>query len=188
MIAAFEPITADEEARRQLRTFTQTGRVSGYVTKFRELQYKLPEMTAAEAFSAFVAGLKPAIRQHVGAHVHGDLAAAMEMALRQDLFQTAETDKTKENKDKKKTPGKKGNVTSIEGEQSGGAVNEVTARGRGGRRNPGRRGRGRGRGRGGRNPTCFCCGGNHLMKDCQEWQTIRNHNRPQPQQSQPQGN
>ena len=86
-------------------------------------------MTAAEAFSAFVAGLKPAIRQHVGAHVHGDLAAAMEMALRLDLFQTAEVDKTKENKDKKKTPGKKGIAATIEGEQSGGSVNEVTADG-----------------------------------------------------------
>ena len=42
MIKSFEPSTAEEQAWKQLRNLTQTGRVSGYVARFRELQYRLP--------------------------------------------------------------------------------------------------------------------------------------------------
>ena len=54
MIHRFEPVTETEEARKQLRALRQTGRVSGYIQKFQEVQYRLPNMTAEEAFHAFL--------------------------------------------------------------------------------------------------------------------------------------
>ena len=59
----------------------------------------------------------------------------------------------------------------------------------GGGRNANWRGRGNGRGgRGNRQPPkCYCCDGAHLLRDCPEWQQIRNQNRQNAEQSQ-QGN
>ena len=59
LIAAFEPVTETEEARKQLRALRQTGRVSVYIQKFQELQCRLPGMNNEEAFSTFLAGLTP---------------------------------------------------------------------------------------------------------------------------------
>ena len=59
MIHRFESITETEDARRQLRALKQTGRVSGYIQRFQELQYRLPSMTEQEAFHAFLSGLVP---------------------------------------------------------------------------------------------------------------------------------
>ena len=42
MIAAFEPVTETEEARKQLRALRQTGKVANYIQKFQELEYRLP--------------------------------------------------------------------------------------------------------------------------------------------------
>ena len=69
MIAAFEPVTETEEARKQLRALRQTGRVTAYIAKFQELQCRLSGMNAEEAFSAFLSGLSPHLQEHVGAHV-----------------------------------------------------------------------------------------------------------------------
>ena len=59
MVQRFEPVTEVEEARKQLRALRQTGRVTGYIQKFQELQYRLPGMTDEEAFHAFIFGLQP---------------------------------------------------------------------------------------------------------------------------------
>ena len=42
MARAFEPATVLEEARQQILNLHQTGRVIGYVQRFRELLYKIP--------------------------------------------------------------------------------------------------------------------------------------------------
>ena len=55
---AFESIIDSEEVRQQLRNLKQTGRVAGYVQRFRELQFQLPSMTEEEAYSAFVSWVK----------------------------------------------------------------------------------------------------------------------------------
>ena len=57
MVQRFEPVTEVEEVRKQLRALRQTGRVVGYVQKFKELQYRLPRMADEEAFNAFIFGL-----------------------------------------------------------------------------------------------------------------------------------
>ena len=87
MIATFEPVTETGEARKQLWALRQTGKVANYIQKFQELGYRLPEMNAEEAFSAFLSGLSPHLQEHVGAHVQGDLEAAKRMALRMDMYQ-----------------------------------------------------------------------------------------------------
>ena len=82
----FEPVTEVEEVRKQLRALRQTGRVVGYVQKFQELQHRLPGMTDEEAFHAFLSGLQPHLQEHVGAHVQGDLEAAIAMAQRLEAY------------------------------------------------------------------------------------------------------
>ena len=59
MILAFESIIAIEEAKKHLRNSTQRGKVPGYITKFQELQSKLPGMMQEEAFSTLLASLNP---------------------------------------------------------------------------------------------------------------------------------
>ena len=81
MVQRFEPVTEVEEAHKQLQSI-EADRPSrtGYVQKFQELQYRLPGMTDEEAFHAFLSGLQPHLQEHVGAHVQGDLEAAIAMA------------------------------------------------------------------------------------------------------------
>ena len=68
-----------------MRALRQTGRVRGHIQKFQELQYRLPDMLAEEAFPAFLCG-SPNLQEHVGAHVHGDLEVAMAMAQRLEVY------------------------------------------------------------------------------------------------------
>ena len=60
--ATFEPTTDQELARQQMKALRQTGRVAGYLHRFRELRYRLPTMTPEEAYAAFIDGLAPALR------------------------------------------------------------------------------------------------------------------------------
>ena len=63
MIARFESITENEEARWELRELRQTRRVAGYIAKFQELKSRLPTMMDEEAFSVYLAGLNPHLRE-----------------------------------------------------------------------------------------------------------------------------
>ena len=54
MIATFEPMTEMEVARRQIIELRQTGRVLGYIQRFRTLRYKIPSMMEEEAHSLFL--------------------------------------------------------------------------------------------------------------------------------------
>ena len=86
MIARFESVTENEEARRELRELRQTGRVAGYTAKFQELKSRLPTMMDEEAFSVYLAGLNPHLREQVGAHVRGNLEEAIGMAQRIEIY------------------------------------------------------------------------------------------------------
>ena len=88
-VQTFEPTTDQELARQQLKVLRQTGRVAGYLQRFRELRYRLPTMTSEEAYSAFIDSLNPTLRAQIGALTHGDLDAAMLMAERMNLFQAS---------------------------------------------------------------------------------------------------
>ena len=125
MVQRFEPVTEVEEVRKQLRALRQTGRVAGYVQKFQELQYRLPGMTDEEAFHAFISGLQPHLQEHVGAHVQGDLEAAIAMAQRLEVYRGGDGAKTSGKGPKKFKKPEKGNVAQVEGSSSRGTVQVV---------------------------------------------------------------
>ena len=179
MIHRFESITETEDARRQLRALKQTGRVSGYIQKFQELQYRLPSMTDEEAFHAFLSGLVPHLQEHVGAHVQSDLEQAMAMAQRLEAYKGGDGAKAGGSKGSRKfkRQNKQGNVAQVQGNTSGGTVLVVQGQGQQ------KQSKGKGRQgnhqknqkrRGGQfKGKCYNCGGNHAMRDCQEWKDIK---------------
>ena len=176
MVQRFEPVTEVEEARKQLRALRQTGRVAGYVQKFQELQYRLPGMTDEEAFHAFLSGLQPHLQEHVGAHVQGDLEAAIAMAQRLEVYRGGDGAKTTNKGSKKFKSQKKGNVTQVEGGSSGGTVQVVQVvkkpqqkKGKGGSGSGGKKTKRGGR----RRVQCHNCGGDHFLRDCKEWKEIK---------------
>ena len=61
--------------------------VSMYIQAFCTQMYKVPEMTQEEAFSLFMRGLEPKIREQIGYHVEWDLRRAMAMAEKVDVWQ-----------------------------------------------------------------------------------------------------
>ena len=50
------------------------------------VMYKVLEMIQEEAFSLFMRGLKPRIREQIGYHVEGDLGNAIAMAKKADVW------------------------------------------------------------------------------------------------------
>ena len=90
MTRAFEPATVVEETRQQILNLRQTGRVSGYVQRFRELLYKIPAMAEEESYTLFVRGLKPEVKTSVGVNVPAGLEDAITWAQRVDLWQSRE--------------------------------------------------------------------------------------------------
>ena len=51
--------------------------MTGYVQRFRELLYKIPEMTEEESYTLFVRGFKPEVKTSAGVNVPGDLEDAI---------------------------------------------------------------------------------------------------------------
>ena len=90
MIRAFEPTTDESRARQQLAGLKQTGGVSGYIQRFREIRGRIQDMSVQDEFAAFIRGLQPRIKAQVGALVEEDLATAMRLAARVELW-TADT-------------------------------------------------------------------------------------------------
>ena len=76
--------------------------VSMYIQAFCTQMYKVPEMTQDEAFSLFMRGLEPRIREQIGYHVDGDLGRAMAMAEKADVWRSRTRDKIKRDKTNKK--------------------------------------------------------------------------------------
>ena len=176
MIHRFEPVTENEEARKQLRALRQTKGVGGYIQRFQELQYRLPGMTAEEAFSAFVAGLKPHLQEHVGAHIQGDLEGAMAMALRMEIYHGGEGSKAESREKtghKIDNKNKKGRVAQVDGNQGEGSVNAL--QGNQSNKKKGKKGKDKKKGKDWkpRKLQCHNCGGEHLLRDCKEWKEIK---------------
>ena len=176
MVQRFEPVTEVEEVQKQLQELRQTGRVAGYVQKFQELKYRLPGMTDEEAFHAFLSGLQPHLQEHVGAHVQGDLEAAIVMAQCLEVYRGGDGAKTNGKGPKKKQNQEKGVMAQVEGSSSGGTVQVVQVvkrpqqkKGKGGSGNGGKKTK-----RGGRKRVqCHNCGGDHFLRDCKEWKEIK---------------
>ena len=120
-----ELVTEVKEAQKQLQALRQTGQVAGYVQKFQELQYRLPGMTDEEAFHTFLSGLQPHLQEHVGAHVQGDMEAAIAMVQRLEVYRGGDGAKAGEKGSKKFNKQKKGMSAQVEGSSSGGTVQVV---------------------------------------------------------------
>ena len=87
--AAFSAITEEEQARKQLKGMSQTGSVQNYIQRFRDLKLRIPSMSVADTYAAFMDGLKPAIRQQIAPHVD-TLQQAQTMAVKVDLYSARE--------------------------------------------------------------------------------------------------
>ena len=134
-------------------------------------------MTAEEAFHAFLSGLAPHLQEHVGAHVQGDLEAAMAMAQRLEVYRGA-GDGAKAGGEKK-GPGKfqkrnkKGAALIVQEKEAEEIVQVI--------HNQLKKGKGKGKGRPQQQQQkkkqfrgkCFNCGGDHLLRDCKEWKEMR---------------
>ena len=90
-----------EQSRRKLMDIKMGKNVSMYIQKFQTLMYKVPEMTQEEAFSLFMHGLEPKIREQIGYHVEGDLGSAMAMAKEADMWHVRGDGKEKGQTNKK---------------------------------------------------------------------------------------
>ena len=67
--AAFFAITEEEQVRKQLKGFSQTGSVQNYIQCFHDLKLRIPSMSVADTYAAFMDGLKPAIQQQIAPYV-----------------------------------------------------------------------------------------------------------------------
>ena len=62
-------------------------------------------MTQEEAFSLFMRGLEPRIREHIGYHVEGDLGRAMAMAEKEDVWRNRGEGQNQKGQNKQKVGG-----------------------------------------------------------------------------------
>ena len=197
MEAAFTPMSEVEQARRKLMEIRMGRNVSSYIQQFRTLMYKVPEMTQEEAFSLFMRGLEPRIREQIGYHVEGDLGRAMAMAEKADMWHTKGDGKEKgQNKQKaggsgqqgqgqnwktNKKPGwgKKGSGSAVQGKgtvpsgmasSSGSIAAVATGTDTGGQSNQNQKQQKKGSRR---KFSCPGCGGKHQFKDCPQWKSVQ---------------
>ena len=79
-------------------------------------------MTDEEVFHTFLSRLQPHLQEHMGAHVQGDLEAAIAMAQRLEVYRGGDGVKAGEKGPKKFKKQKKGMLAQVEGSSSGGTV------------------------------------------------------------------
>lgn len=89
------PMSEMEHARRQLMELKQKGIVLMYNMWFHTLNYKILEMTSSKAFSLFMRGLKPKVREQIGFHLEGDMTQAMQMDEKVDVWRRTKSDARK---------------------------------------------------------------------------------------------
>ena len=77
-------------------------------------------MIDEEAFHAFISGLQPHLQEHIGAHVQGDLEAAIAMAQRLEVYRGEDGPEASEKEPKKFKNQEKGMSAQVEGSSSGG--------------------------------------------------------------------
>ena len=199
MEAAFTPMSEVEQARRKLMDIRMGRNVSSYIQQFRTLMYKVPEMTQEEAFSLFMRGLEPRIREQIGYHVEGDLGRAMAMAEKADVWRSRGDGKDKgQNQNKQKAGGsgqqgqnqnwktnkkpgwgKKGSGSAVQGKgtvpsgmaSSSGSIAAVAlGTDTGGQSNQNQKQQKKGSRR---KFSCPGCGGKHQFKDCPQWKSVQ---------------
>ena len=122
MPRAFELATVVEEARQQVLNLLQTGRVTGYMQRFRELLSKILAMTEDESYTLFVQVLKLEIKTSVGVNVLEGLEDAITWAQCVNLWQSKEGAGQEEKAGKRKQKGKLSTISGEPGSSAGGQV------------------------------------------------------------------
>ena len=79
--------------------------VSMYIQVFCTQMYKVLEMIQEDAFSLFMRGLEPRIREQIGYHVDGDLGQVMAMAEKADVWRSRGEGQNQKGQNKQKTGG-----------------------------------------------------------------------------------
>ena len=133
-------------------------------------------MIDEKAFYAFISGLQPHLQERIGAHVQGDLEAAIAMAQRLEVHRGGDGAKEGGKGPKKFKNQKKGMSAQVKGSSSRGAIQVVQVvkkpqqkKGKGGSGSGGKKTK-----RGGRKKVqCHNCGGDHFLRDCKEWKEIQ---------------
>ena len=181
LLTAFEPMSEVERARAAIRNLRQMGRVTGYIQKFRDLRFQIPDMGNPEAYSHFVAGLNPDIRMQIGVHIQrNDLEAAIAMAEKIDCYQRVEAGKNVQKGKQEVKSGMK--ISSDKGRAQLNMVQEGTSS-LGTKDNP-KKGSKKGKGfRKPRNRKCMACQEEgHWIQDCPYMakllKTVRDEKKP----------
>ena len=127
-------------------------------------------MTDEEAFSVYLAGLNPHLREQVGVDVRGKLEEAIAMAQRIEVYRGGDS-KTKRQGMKNFQTKKKGFVNQMQGQPSRETpqVNAVQPQQK---KKQGQKGKGKSQKGGRTSMKCHCSRGNHFMKDCQELKDV----------------
>ena len=85
--AQFEPLSKEEWAREQIWKLVQIGNVNTYIYRFRELKNEIPSMNSGEAYSLFVHGFNPQLRQLTGTMVtSGNLEEVIEIVTKATVY------------------------------------------------------------------------------------------------------
>ena len=153
--------------------------------RFRELLYKIPNMTGEESYTLLLRGLKVDVKTSVGVNVPTSLEAAISCAQCVDLWQLREGAEQEDQKaSKRKQKGKLGNISGEPGPSGEGRV--IVVQGNAQQQNPGGQkgksgGKGKQKGRQQRRQNqqqdqksvkCFLCGEGHPMKECAQWKQV----------------
>ena len=175
----------------------QTRNVNTYIYCFRELKNEIPSMNLAEAYSLFMHGLNPQLRQLAGTMVtSGNLKEVIELVKKATVYgedKDGSSQLKSENKQKRQNGGKsggkgskgnwgpsggpKGKVQIIAGDsqQEVAASTVMVVMGgaitSGGKTSkPNKQGKGsKGKQRKKPPPTCFLCGEKLIVKNCPQW-------------------
>ena len=120
-MAQFEPLSKEECAHEQLQNLSQTSSVHTYVYRFTTLRSEVPSMNIAEAFSLFMKGLQPQLKQLVGSLIPtDDLEGAIELVKKATKYGAVDkpakdAEAGKDQKELKRN--KKGQMHAVNGEE-----------------------------------------------------------------------
>ena len=67
--AAFSTITEEEQVRKELKGLSQMGSMQNYIQHFRDLKLRIPSISMADTFAAFMDGLKLAVWEQIAPHM-----------------------------------------------------------------------------------------------------------------------
>lgn len=134
LVAACNPVNEEYQARQDLWKLSQTNTVVEYVTKFKQLQLKIPTLGKEDALDRFIRGLKPGIRLRVLQMQCTSIEQAAQVAAIQENFLIDNPEP------QLSTPAATNEPTPMELDAIQGRRNQFGYRGGRGRRGPGRGG------------------------------------------------